>query len=314
MTGVQTCALPIFLAHSSVLNNYHQQKLSIEKKVADSSAVIPTESQQHYVSPDTLLSLTKLFQLSTNDLRHLFKDSLIKNGNYKQRIEYYSELGLETPYMLSSLGEGPLGLYDKDPLLDLTRVDCMTFCEQIMALSISPNYDEFFRILQKIRYTGDVVNIKKRNHFVIADWLPDNKWLLEDVTQQIGGSLCKIMTKTIDRRSFILSLGVKDSLNNIPGPETLSQLYIPKKVMPDIESKLENADIVCLATHRKGIFVFHMGFIIRKADNNIYFRNASSTSQKVIDEPYKDLFHRLLNKKYAAGIIIFRIRTKFSLK
>lgn len=301
------------LAYSSVLNNYHSQQLSVEKKLIDSTLVIAPELQQ-YISPDSLLNLTKLFQLSTNDLRHLFKDSLIKNGNYKQRIEYYSELGLETPYMLSSLGEGPLGLYDKDPLLDLTRVDCMTFCEQIIALSISPNYDEFFRILQRIRYTGDVVHLTKRNHFVIADWLPDNNWLLEDVTQQIGGSLCKVMKKTIHRRSFLRSLGVKDSLNDIPGPETLSQLYIPKKAMPDVESKLENADILCLATHRKGIFVFHMGFIIRKPNNKICFRNASSTSQKVIDEPYNELSNRLLSKKYAAGIIIFRIRTKFSLK
>ncbi len=301
------------LAYSSVLNNYHKRQLSLEKKITDNPVVVAPEAQQ-YISPDSILNLAKLFQLSTNDLRHLFTDSLIKNGNFKQRIEYYSELGLETPYMLSSLGEGIHGLYDKDPLIDLTQVDCMTFCEQILALSISPNYDEFFRILQKIRYTGEVVNIKMRNHYVIADWLVNNKWLVEDVTQAIGGGLCKVMTKTIDRRSFLLSLSIKDSLNDIPGPEKLSQLYIPKKAMLEIKPKLENGDIVCLATHRKGIFVFHMGFIIRNTDEIIYFRNASSSSQKVIDEPYIELYNRLLRKKFAAGIIIFRVRSNFSLK
>ncbi|MBD3288087.1 DUF1460 domain-containing protein [candidate division KSB1 bacterium] len=301
------------LAHSSVLN-FHQKPVSmIEKKLAD-EPVVQTPDSQQYIAPDSFINLTKLFQLSTNDLRHLFNDSIIKNGNYKQRIEYYSELGLETPYVLSSLGEGPLGLYDKDPLLDLTRVDCMTFCEQILALSISPNYDEFFRILQKIRYTGDVVNIIKRNHFVIADWLPDNQWLLEDLTQKIGGNSCKRMTKTIHRRLFIRTLGVKDSLNDVPGPDTLSQPYIPKEVMPEIKSQLKNGDIVCLATHRKGIFVSHMGFFIIKPDQEIYFRNASSSSQKVIDEPYSELYNRLLKKKSAAGIIIFRVRTNFALK
>ena len=36
--------------------------------------------------------------------------------------------------------------------LIFSRVDCVTFCEQTLALAISSNYDNMFENLKRIRY------------------------------------------------------------------------------------------------------------------------------------------------------------------
>lgn len=262
---------------------------------------------------DTISNLSKLFEMSSVNLRKLFDDSTFLHASTVQRIMYYSTLGVGTPYMLSSLGEGPLGAYDKDPLVDLTRVDCMTFCEQILALSITNSYDDFIRTLQKIRYAGKVVDIKERNHFVIADWLPNNSWLVEDITQIIGGDQCQLMTKTINRREFLATLGCLDTAG-VSGPEPLSQYYIPKNSTSGLAAKLQNGDIVCLATHKKGLFVTHMGFLIKNDLGEVLYRNASRFGRKVIDESFDHLIDRMNKHKSIAGLIILRVRPNFTLK
>ena len=262
---------------------------------------------------DSISNLSKLFQMSSVTLRSIFEDTTFIKASTSLRIMYYSTLSVGTPYMLSSLGEGPLGRYDKDPLVDLTRVDCMTFCEQIVALSISNSYDDFIHTLQKIRYSGNIVDIKDRNHFVIGDWLPNNSWLIQDVTREIGGTLCLEMTKTINRREFLVSLGCMDTAN-VKMAETLIQDYIPKNSILPLINEMQNGDIICIATHKKGLFVSHMGFIITKENGGIIFRNASQFGRKVVDEPFEKLVQRMNKHKSVAGIIILRVRSNFALK
>ena len=258
-------------------------------------------------------NMVKLYELPFDSLEKLFKDSSIVSSDIIERIEYFSERSLGTPYVLSSLGEGSFGQYDKDPIVDLSRVDCMTFCEQILALSISYNYDEFIYTLQKIRYHSETVSIKNRNHFFIADWLPSNNWLIEDVTRDVGGELCRQMTKTVNRYQLLLSFGCKDSINVLK-EQTLTQLFIPKEYLFEISSNLKNGDIVCIISKKRGIFASHLGFIIKTKDSGLFFRNASKFVRKVIDEPYHRLAYRLMRQKYAAGISVFRTKVNLTLE
>lgn len=249
----------------------------------------------------------KLYQLSTPEIDSLLKDISRTHSTIAEKIAFYSQLAIRTPYVRGCLGEGVHGKYDKDPLIDFSRVDCMTFCEQILALAISKNYQDAFHNLQKIRYQGGAISFTARNHFAIADWLPHNQWLLRDITEERGGLLCKEMVKTINRRAFASSLGCDDTKCFTP-PERLCIKYLPKKYLLTISDILQRSEIMVLITTREGIFASHLGFIIKKKDGSLFFRHASLTHKKVIDEPYDQFCKRLQNDQHTAGSVFIEVK------
>ena len=89
-----------------------------------------------------------------------------------------------TPYQDGPLGEGPEGAYDTDPLIDLTRVDCVTYVEQCVALAAGTDFADVTDKLQRVRYAGGHVDYGARNHFMVADWIPNNPWC-RDVTKDL---------------------------------------------------------------------------------------------------------------------------------
>jgi len=91
-----------------------------------------------------------------------------------QRVEAVSELFLGVPYKLGSLGEGPDGEFDRDPLIRFDAFDCTTFVETVMALSLDSDLDSAVRTLQKIRYKDGQIGYATRNHFIELDWVPNN--------------------------------------------------------------------------------------------------------------------------------------------
>ena len=227
-----------------------------------------------------------------------------------QKIATYSCLSLETPYVQGCLGEGSTGSFDKDPLIDFNRVDCTTFCEQILALAISKDYQDAFRNLQKIRYHNGIKRFTSRNHFILADWLPNNRWLLKDVTREKGGPLCKEMVKTIDRNAFAASLGY-DNVNGFVPPQLVSIHYLPKHHLLTITPELRGSEIMVLITNRAGIFAAHLGFIIKNEDASLVFRHASRTNKMVTDEPFKQLSKRLSMDQHIAGVVILAVRDDY---
>jgi len=227
-----------------------------------------------------------------------------------QKIAAYSSLSLGTPYVQGCLGEGSTGRYDKDPRIDFTRVDCTTFCEQTLALAISKDYQDAFRNLQKIRYHNDTQCFTSRNHFIMADWLPNNRWLLKDVTQEKGGPLCKEMVKTIDRSAFAASHGY-DNVKGFVPPQVVSIYYLPKHHLTTITPELSGSEIMVLITTRAGIFATHMGFIIKNEDGSLTFRHASRINKMVIDEPFKHVSERLFLDEHFAGIVLLAVRDDY---
>lgn len=253
----------------------------------------------------------KFYQLSTAEIDAHMKEISRAHLTTAEKIAIYSGLFLETPYLRGCLGEGNCGKYDKDPLIDLSRVDCMTFCEQVLALAISKDYQDTLHNLQKIRYQHGTIGFITRNHFVMADWLPHNQWLLRDTTQIWGEAQCKEMIKTIDRREFALSLGC-DDIKSFPLPQRMSIKYLPKKHLPLLTDRLHGSEILVLITTREGIFASHLGFTIKDKDGSLLFRHASLIHKKVIDEPFHQLCRRLREDPITAGSIIVEVREEYA--
>ena len=249
-----------------------------------------------------------LYQMVAKEIEDLMKEVNGKIASIPQRIQYYSGRGKGTPYVIFCLGEGPTAPIDRDPLIDFARTDCMVFCEHMLALSISGDYPEMFRNLQKIRYKNGQIDFKMRNHFTIADWLPNNSWLLHDATKEIGGKFCRQMTKVIDRRKNLAQAGCTDTAD-VPPRQRLTVEYVPTEHLLDVQNRLEGGEIVSIVTTRPGIISAHMGIIVRDRYGNVIFRHASSKkrARRVVDEFLSDVVQTLRRSKDRVGMIFMRV-------
>ncbi len=249
-----------------------------------------------------------LYRMVAGEIEALMKEVNGKISSVPQRIQYYSERAKGTPYVIFCLGEGPTAPIDRDPLMDFSRTDCMVFCEHMLALSISRDYPELFRNLQKIRYKNGIIDFKMRNHFTIADWLPNNSWLLHDATREIGGEYCKKITKVIDRRKNLAEAGCTDTLD-VPPRQRLTVDYVPAEHLVDVQNKLRGGEIVSIVTTRPGIISAHMGIIVRDRYGNVLFRHASSAkrNRKVVDEFLSDVAAALQKSRDRVGMIFMRV-------
>ncbi len=270
------------------------------------SAVLNRFAEQYTVTP-----AKPLYRMVAKEIDQLIRETNKAVADIHRRIAIYSERAKGTPYLIFLLGEGPGAPYDQDPLMDFARVDCMTFCEQILAMAISDDYSQMFQRLQRIRYKDGLIDFKWRNHYTIADWLPNNAWLLRDVTAEIGGEFTRKMTKVIDRRRFFLSNGLSpEKLFDVAPPETLTVDYIPEEHLLDIKDRLKGGEVVSIVTTYPGIVSAHMGFIIRDKYGNVVFRHGSSQKRKmkVVDELLEDVVAALKRSRSRVGMIFMRVR------
>jgi hypothetical protein len=255
-----------------------------------------------------------LYAMSQAEIDELIRRTSAEHPDFLSRLQIYSERALGTPYRWFPLGEGPQGKYDRKSLVDFARADCFTFCEQLLAMALADHYDEMFQRLQRLRYRDGNIDIRWRNHFTIADWLPNNSWLVENITAKIGNELCVEMTKSIERAAMLRKKGVPlKELAAIPPPQTMTIKYIPEAHLPAIAPKLEGGEIAVVIQNRPGIFAAHLGFILRDRAGRIYFRNASARRgvKKVVDEDFGDLVKFLRRNPSWVGMVFLRVRPEF---
>jgi len=223
---------------------------------------------------------------------------------WPQRLESVTARALNTPYFLGPLGEGPKAPFDKKPLIDLTRVDCVTFCEQSLALALAPNYEQAFVLLQKLRYKNGEIKMETRNHYFMADWVPNNRWLVKDVTAEIPGHLW--LTRTISHQQLFASQNFTGIQVREPD-RTLKQAYIPSAQLLQIQKHLKPGDIGVLIQNLDGIFAAHTGFMFQTTEGRWIYRNATSIGpKKVVDTPYETLVDSLNKSQRLIGMAFVR--------
>ena len=315
-----------FLAHQ-VLSNTINPKVNIyiENKIN-----LPPESMKVYVVQGAAAKSVRTrfemqykvkkdkptFKMVASDFTKLMQSGNSETKNLNQRIQRYSELGKGTPYLVFNLGEGAGSMIDPDPTIDFARTDCMTFCEHTLALAISNDYEEMYNNLQKIRYKDGKIKYTSRNHYVMVDWLPNNSWLLEDITKKIGKDFVKKMTKEIDRPAFYKNNGVPETeLKNAPQKKKVTIHYIPTQSILKIKDSLQGGEIVSIITIHPAVFSAHMGIIIRDNWDNIIIRHASSSKQtsEVMDERLSDYVNKMSKSKTRVGMLFMRTREDYKI-
>jgi D-alanyl-D-alanine carboxypeptidase/D-alanyl-D-alanine-endopeptidase (penicillin-binding protein 4) len=221
-------------------------------------------------------------------------------NNINERINYFSDKLKNKPYFLGAMGEGRSIYPSYKPRVNFSEMDCLTYIEHVLALAYSKNYDDFFSVLQRIRYKNGVVNYNMRNHFLIADWLLYNQLKVESEDLEMGNFL--LFEKEIDRKKFF-----NDS--NIINPK-ISIPFLPKEkaiIYADtVKFAKDTIFAIAILSELPGLDAAHTGFAVGNSKKNgLRFRHASQLKGKIIEQPLSEFLKTTKIKTPGISFFIF---------
>ncbi len=213
------------------------------------------------------------------------------------RLEAASATLLGVAYVVSPLGEG--AGKDPDPLIRYDAVDCLTFVEEAIALSLATSKEAVLPLLTRIRYESESPNFETRNHVMEAQWIPSNlkKGFLKDITRMVGGERTVRVKKKLDQVAWSSKSGASLGLSFegqrrgefewdlIPAPAAQELL---KAAPTGTVVVVVRADRPKMVTR-----VSHIGFLIH-TPKGLFLRHASRSFRKVVDEPLANYLGRNL--------------------
>ena len=232
----------------------------------------------------------------------------LPEAGVRDRFLAATERMLGTPYENGPLGEGEAGGLDPDPRVDFSRADCGTYQEQGLALALAPpaaagQDDVRLAARDAIRYRDGQVDFAARNHYMVADWIPANGWLLRDVTAEVAGDRLVEERRTIDRAEFLRGQGAEP----LPGRDDAREIavgVVPVDAIAEVDPNLAAGDLVLWVGGVDGIFVLHTGLAVRGRSGELMFRHASSRAGTAIEEPFADY----AASKSFRGFLLLRLR------
>lgn len=264
----------------------------------------PVRSQDQTAVP-------KIYTMSNREIDRLLTEVSQKKMTITGRINYFSEMFLGMPYNLSCTGDGPYALYETRPLVNFEQTNCMVFCEHVLALSISDSWDNFFNNLQQIRYKDGIIGMRTRNHYTMADWLPENRWLLEDISRKVGGQYTQTLTRTISHKTFFTNKNISD-LRYVKPDREITIDYVPREHLLKIKGNLRAGDILALIfANKDDIFSAHM-LLVAEKNGKLLIRESSNSKMTTFDTPYDEWAHSIHVKDRYAGLGIMRVREELN--
>lgn len=205
---------------------------------------------------------------------------------------------------------------DEKLIINLRGFDCTTYVENVLAFSLmlkkeADEFEAFGSILTNIRYRdGDLAGYSSRLHY-FSDWLYNNeiKGLVRNISCELGGvKTKKEISFMTSHRELYPGLGDDKSFEHLQTTEEMLSgnelCYIPKDKINAVESRIEDGDIIALATSIEGLDVTHTGFAHRKADGRIYLLHASISGEVEVSD--KPLAEYLAGIKNNIGIMVAR--------
>lgn len=218
----------------------------------------------------------------------------------RERILAMSGRMLGTPYVHSPLGEGDGP--DPDPTIRFDAVDCLTFVEETLALSMADAPTDVRSLLNSLRYAQERT-WDDRNHLMEAQWVPNNikKGYLRDVTREYGGAEVVTTRKVLSKETWTVESSKALMLpeeKQITGEFELDVLPLDK-VMARAKDIPSGTVMVVVREEKpkKVTRVTHLGFVVQKGKKT-YLRHAARNLYKsVVDEELGAFLGR--NSKYA---------------
>lgn len=207
-----------------------------------------------------------------------------------------------TPYVGGVL-EGPGG---EHCTVDMLRLDCVTLFEISLnmariTLSNKRTVEDLIDAVTFTRYRdGTISDYTSRLHYT-ADWIENNikKGVVTDITPTLGGvpfplsvgfmsANPKYYPAFTDHPEYIPVMAKIEQRVNAS-----SRTIVPKGRIAEIEDKLQDGDIIAIATSKKGLDYAHTGLIVRDGKRARFLHASSVKEQVVLDEPIAEVISRL---------------------
>lgn len=233
----------------------------------------------------------------------------------RSRIVHLARKNVGQPYELYLLGEMPFEHYDPQPIYCLDKSDCVVFSEHTYAMALGHDWPSFMSLLQRIRYRDGRIGVATRNHYTEADWNPSNRWLVRDITNDVGKGQVAHFRQRVDRSAFLKK---RYSLDVDIPVEKHTDSYLPLEKIEMAKPHLQDGDFVNVVRGivgantrstdgvQESAWVGHVGLIgIGKDESGA--RRVSfihSASPKVREEPIDSYIARSLEdaaERDAAG-------------
>lgn len=199
---------------------------------------------------------------------------------------------LDIPYVAHTLE----GNNEEELVVNCDEVDCITFVEYTLAISLSPTEDgqvsegNFVQNLLKIRYRDGKINgYTSRLHY-IADWVNNgiHTGFLEDIAATYSP-----YTQEVDL--FYMSTNPEKYKHLANSPENVAKMktyeqdlsgqsfhYVPQDKLPYTGLPwIKSGDIIAITTNTPGLDVAHMGIAFYVKDK-LCLLHASSKEKKVV--------------------------------
>ncbi|WP_338762449.1 N-acetylmuramoyl-L-alanine amidase-like domain-containing protein [Massilia sp. METH4] len=200
----------------------------------------------------------------------------------RRRIALIGRQNIGQPYVLNLLGEFPYQVHDTLPMFSLTHSDCVVFAEHTYAMALSRNWEEFFWMLQRIRYKDGVVGVATRNHYTEQDWNVNNAWLVKDISAELAGPHVASYQLKVDRARFLRTR--HNTRADLP-VTTSTERYVPAERVHEVLGRLADGDFVNVISTRNGEYwASHVGLVVTAPDGSRQFLN--SAEPKVREESF----------------------------
>lgn len=227
---------------------------------------------------------------------------------------------LGTPYENYTL---EIDDHTESPSVNLRGVDCWTYFEislgfarmlELKTGSYSPS--DLLAMIELDRYRGGQCNgnYTSRLHY-LEDWIYDNerRGMVTNLTRSLGGVpmrgryLNEMSKDWRDSRYLRNNPGLVPEMRQIENRISSRTIYhIPKREVPEIESKIQNGDVICISGNGPEGFTEHVGLAYRDRAGVLHFMHASKDARRVIiDVP---LYNYLYRYRKFAGIMVVRPR------
>ncbi len=191
---------------------------------------------------------------------------------YSERAEAVSGALLGLPYKENPLAGGPC--QEEIFTADIASFDCVTFCETVLAISLSRQAQDFPALLREIRYASGAVSWRERNHYT-SQWFKQNE-----------------RKGFLQRLSFPNQQTITRELSLLEGyPSVRAEIaYCPLTELQELVGSSRTGDMLAFVSLRENLDVFHIGIAVQRG--HLYLRHAAKSHGSVVEELLSDFLGR----------------------
>ena len=203
-----------------------------------------------------------------------------------ERMQAISKTMIGQPYQLNPLGEGKAP--DMDPIVRYDAYDCLTFVEEVVALSMSDSPEGAARIRHALRYGTNDADYIHRHHLMALQWLPSaqSRGWIADRTASLGGGVR--MDREITQATWA-AWSQRDQFHHLDeqlpvGQATLNVLPIDEAL--EVIGEIPQGSLLLTIREDRAyrpVWVSHVGLVFH-LDGKTYVRHATRLGDDLVKD------------------------------